>query len=596
MQNIFNAHYLNSLNPDFFDNIQKIGNLYSQILTELIQKNSNFQQNNQKIAELQINYISNQLNKITNSIVTSPELIADKITTYNNNVMNLINYSIMNYTGFKQDPLYTSKDRRFKHESWDSHPYYDFLKQYYIMHNEWSEQFIDDLELDNNTKLFAKFLFHQIMDAFAPTNFISTNPEAFEKTIATNGQNIIDGLTNALTDLKNSAGTLNISTADKTSFEIGKNIATTPGKIIYQNDLMQLICYEPKSKTHTTPIFILPPWINKYYILDLTKEKSFVNWLVEQNYQVFLVSWINPDQSHNYITFDDYLKLGVVEPLEYLIKNFKYKSFNAIGYCIGGTLLASAASYFQKKNKNYFNNLTFLTTLLDFSDPGELGMFINNETMPLINAQMDEAGYFAGIDMNSTFSTLRANDMIWSFFVNNYLLGNQPLPFDILYWNADSTNLPAKMHKFYLENTYLNNKLCQADQVSLLDTKIDLSKIDVPNFFLATKDDHIVPWQASFNGAKLLKGKTEFCLAGSGHVAGVVNPPSKKKYYHYIGNSKLEQTDSWLENAKKHDGSWWEHWHKWNKQLAGELIKAVDYKNLQAIELAPGSYVKKKLI
>lgn len=414
------------------------------------------------------------------------------------------------------------------------------------------------------------------------------------ETLKTGGQNLVQGLENFLADIKNSEGILSINTTDKNAFILGKNIAATKGKIVLQNKLMQLICYEPKDSSYSTPLLIIPPFINKYYILDLSSHNSMAAFLVENNFQVYMVSWINPDQLLADVNFEDYLKLGFLEPCEYLL-SLGYKNINSMGYCIGGTLLAAASSYLKAKNLHYINSISLITTILDFKNPGEVGIFINEPAISILEQEMNLKGYFDGRYLSNSFSLLRANDLVWSFFVNNYLLGKTPMPFDLLYWNSDPTNLPANMHSYYLRNMYLNNLLKEPNKLTLLGTPTDLSLIDCNTFFLAAHDDHIAPWRSVYDGLKLLKGNKTFCLTSSGHVAGVINPPLHSKYNYKTNEDLTLTSESWIMKSKEQQGSWWIYWLTWLQNNSGTLQKSQDYNNLRAIEEAPGSYVKKRI-
>lgn len=471
---------------------------------------------------------------------------------------------------------------------WEDNAYFDFVKQYYLLSAEWLKKNIDQYELSDDLKQHLDFLTRHFIDAFSPSNFAFCNPKVLRETLESGGQNLVQGLENFLRDIKNSGNILNIRTTDKSAFKLGENIATTKGKVIFQNDLMQLICYEPKAKVHKIPILIIPPCINKYYILDLSSHNSLISFLVENNFQVFLISWVNPDSSLAGKGFDDYLQDGILAPIEY-IRKLGFKKIDFAGYCMGGTFLA----YLKVKKLDYANSATFFTTLLDYTSPGELGVFFNENTMKYIKEDMDLKGYFDGKYLSNTFSLLRANDLIWTFFVNNYLLGKNPMPFDLLYWNADSTNLPARMYQEYLQNTYYNNLLKEPNTLEILGTKIDLGKVDCNSFFVAAKEDHIAPWRSIYDGMKLINGDKVFCLTDSGHVAGVVNPPKTTKYNYRLNEDLSLNNKEWLLKATEYKGSWWECWLDWLIKKNTELVKSLNYKNLIAIEEAPGSYVKK---
>jgi polyhydroxyalkanoate synthase len=454
----------------------------------------------------------------------------------------------------------------------------------------WTKNTVKQYELDSDSKRFLEFTSNQFIDALSPSNFVFSNPEVIRESLDTGMSNITKGMENFLMDLKKSDGLINISTTDKSYFKVGKNLATTKGKVIFQNDLIQLICYKPKKMTHAIPIFIIPPWINKYYIMDLSEKNSLIKWLVDNNFQVFLVSWVNPTKDLSHKDFEHYLQEGVIEPLEY-IKTLGFHKVNTVGYCIGGTLLAIAISYYKSNNNTIINSASFFTTLLDFSNPGELGALINKSTIDYIENKVSEVGYLDKNYLTNSFSLIRANDLVWSYFVNNYLLGKSPAAFDILYWNSDSTNLPAKMYIYYLKNMYIDNLLKIPNNIQMLGTKINLADIDIPTFSLAAKADHIALWQSVYDGIKLFKGNKTFCLTEAGHVTGVINPATSYKYQHMISTNIVENPNEWLESVKIQKDSWWNSWNKWLCNNSKELTKSINYNSINMIENAPGSYV-----
>jgi polyhydroxyalkanoate synthase len=385
--------------------------------------------------------------------------------------------------------------------------------------------------------------------------------------------------------------------SDLKAFKLGQNIATTPGKVIFQNDLMQLLQYQPSTEqVHLKPLLVVPPWINKYYILDLSPANSFIKWAVDQGHTVFLISWVNPDERLAHKIFDDYLLEGPLTALDVIEKITGQREVNAVGYCLGGTLLAITVAYLAAKKDDRILSGTYFTTMLDFSEPGELGIFLDEEQISLLEEKMKEKGYLDGSSMATTFNMLRANDLIWSFYVNNYLLGNEATAFDLLYWNSDSTRMPAKMHSFYLRNMYQQNLLIQPNGISLNGQGIDLSLINTPGYFVSTQEDHIAPWKSTYKGIHLLSSPVKFILGGSGHIAGIINPPVKNKYFYYTNNKAktTKNPDSWLSGAKTMQGSWWNDWAKWISGYAGEKIPArIPGTGLYpALEDAPGSYVK----
>lgn len=502
------------------------------------------------------------------------------------------------FLGKEIEPLYKSegKDTRFKDEAWQNNPVFDFIKQSYFLNSNWIQDVVSEIKhTDSKDKQKLDFYTKLLIDAMSPTNFMLTNPEVIKETLATNGQNLLKGAENLIRDLKKSKNGLQITTADSKSFAVGENLAITAGKVIYQNDLMQLIQYTPTTnKVCKTPLLVIPAWINKYYILDLQDKNSFVKWLIEQEFTVFMISWNNPDENHHNKSFADYMVEGPLAAIEEIKKICKVDSVNTMGYCLGGTLLACTIAYLKGKTKNIpIKSATFLTSLVDFSEAGDLSVFIDDAQLSALEKRMSEKGYLDGHEMAQTFNMIRANDMIWSFYINNYLMGKDPFPFDILYWNSDSTRLPAKMHSFYLRNMYEKNLLVKPGEIKLLDTPIDLHNIDVPVYILSTKEDHITPWEATYKGTSIYSGKTRFVLSGSGHVAGVVNHPSRQKY-NYWTNDKIENTaKKWLTGAHDNPGSWWGDWVKWATPLSNEKVPArIPAKTL---ENAPGSYVKKRL-
>jgi polyhydroxyalkanoate synthase len=441
-----------------------------------------------------------------------------------------------------------------------------------------------------------RFFTRQFINATSPTNFASINPEIISKTVENNGINLLTGFKNFIDDLQQGKGLLDIKITDPDGFKLGENIACTPGKVVYQNDLMQLIQYTATTeKVYELPLLIIPPWINKYYILDLQPENSFVKWIVDQGYTVFIISWANVTSEHREKQFADYMREGPLAALKIIKKISKANNVNVLGYCIGGTLLACMLSYLAKKTNSYVKSATFLTTLLDFSEPGDLGLFTNKSHIEIIEKLMLPKGYLDGHVMAAIFNTLRANDLIWSSFINNYLKGQNPKPFDLLYWNADPTNIPEHVHRFYLKNMYLHNNLIKPGEIKLANTPIDLSDITLPSYFLAAQDDHIVPWTSSYMGKKYFSGSTKFVLTGSGHVAGVINPPNRNKYHYWTNNTITDVPEKYLEKATYHEGSWWNDWIKWIKKYSGKKCSVGDLNLIKSIEDAPGSYVKVRL-
>ena len=488
-------------------------------------------------------------------------------------------------------------DYRFRDEAWADNQVFDFIKQSYLLTSRWMQSTVSGVEgMDKKTADKVDFYTRQFTDALSPSNFVLTNPEVLRTTLESGGENLVKGLENLISDLENSDGQLRIKMTDPDAFQVGGNVATTPGKVVYRNALMELLQFDPTTdEAVKTPLLIVPPWINKYYILDLREKNSFIKWATDQGHTVFVISWVNPDSELAAKTFDDYMLEGPVEALEAIEKATGEKQVNVIGYCIGGTLLACTLAYLTAKKKiDRVNSATFFTTMVDFTEAGELGIFIDDSQLTSLEEKMEERGYLEGSEMATTFNMLRANDLIWSFVINNYLMGKDPFPFDLLYWNSDSTRMPAAMHSFYLRKMYLENKLIEPGGLELDGVKIDLRKIAVPTYIISTREDHIAPWKSTYSATQLYKGPIRFVLAGSGHIAGVVNPPSKPKYGYWTNDDLSGTPDQWLEGAEEHAGSWWPNWDAWAKERAGgETVparKPGDGK-LKPLCDAPGEYV-----
>ncbi len=492
-----------------------------------------------------------------------------------------------------------SGDRRFKDAAWKDSEVFDFIKQSYLLSARYVQDVVTHVDgLDDKTAKKVDFYARQFMDAMSPSNFLMTNPEVLRKTAETGGENLIKGLNNLLTDLEQGKGQLRIKMTDMDAFKLGENIGVTPGKIVYQNELMQLVQYNPTTENVLKrPLLIGPPWINKFYILDLRPRNSFVKWATSQGHTVFVISWVNPDEKLSEKSFEDYMKQGYLAALDAIEQATGEREVNAIGYCLGGTLLASTLAYMAAHGDDRIKTATFFVTMMDFQEAGELGVFIDEEQLSALEDKMNKRGYLEGSEMATTFNMLRANDLIWSFVVNNYLMGNDPFPFDLLYWNADSTRMPAKMHSFYLRKMYQENLLSQPGGIELAGTPIDLGEVKTPAYFLSTREDHIAPWKSTYRGTQLLGGTKRFVLAASGHIAGVVNSPDGGKYNHWINLELPPDPDAWFAGATEHTGSWWPDWHAWIQAHGDAQVAARtpgDGK-LPVIEDAPGSYVKVRL-
>ncbi len=489
-------------------------------------------------------------------------------------------------------------DKRFNDPAWKDEVVFDYLKQSYLLTARWLQGTIKEVEgVDEKTARKVDFYTRQFIDAVSPSNFAMTNPQVVKATVESKGENLLKGLQNLLGDLERGKGNLLIRQTDMDAFKVGGNVATTPGKVVYQNDIMQLIQYAPSTEeVYEVPLLIVPPWINKFYILDLKPENSFIKWATEQGYTVFVVSWVNPDERLSKMVFEDYMNQGPLAALDAIEKATGQRKASAIGYCIGGTLMAATLAYMAARNDDRIVACTFFTAQVDFSEPGELGVFIDEDQLASVEEMMSKKGYLEGSEMATTFNMLRANDLIWSFVVNNYLMGKDPFPFDLLFWNADATRMPAAMHSYYLRNMYQKNLLSQPGGIVLDNVPIDLRNIRIPVYIQAGKEDHIAPVRSVYKATQLFSGPVRFMLAGSGHIAGVVNPPRNKKYQHWLNETDKNPPTlaEWQAGAKEFPGSWWHDWDKWLSTLSGPKVPArvPGAAGLPAIEDAPGSYVK----
>ncbi len=492
-------------------------------------------------------------------------------------------------------------DKRFADPAWKDEALFDYIKQSYLLTARWLQGTVKDVDgVGDKEKRKIDFYTRQFVDAMSPSNFVLTNPQVLRATMESGGENLVKGLQNLLTDLERGNGRLAIRQTDMNAFEVGRNVATAPGKVVFQNELIQLLQYAPTTETvYQVPLLIVPPWINKFYILDLKPENSFIRWAVAQGYTVFVISWVNPDERLAKKNFEDYMLQGPLAALDAIEQATGERRVSAIGYCIGGTLMASTLAWLAAKNDNRIANCTFFTAQVEFSDAGELEVFVEEETLTRLEESMNQRGYLDGGEMATTFNMLRANDLIWSFVVSNYLLGKDPFPFDLLFWNSDATRMPATMHSYYLRNMYQKNLLAQPGGITLAGVPIDLRKITVPVYLQAGKEDHIAPARSVYKMSQIFKGPARFMLAGSGHIAGVVNPPAAKKYQHWLNETQSNPPTlaEWQAGATEFPGSWWHDWDKWLSAQSGPRIPARvpgDGK-LTPIEDAPGSYVKMRI-
>jgi len=504
--------------------------------------------------------------------------------------------------GSKTEPVVKEErgDKRFNDSEWAENPVYNYLKQSYLLNSTMMQEMVDTLHFDDpKAEEQIKFYTRQYINSVSPTNHVLTNPEVCRDILDSNGENLIKGLQNFMQDLEQSpAEALKISQTDNDAFTLGENLAYTPGDIIYQNDLMQLIQYKATTKkVNEVPLLLIPPFINKYYVLDMDEQKSLVKWAVGEGHTVFVISWINPDASLSHKGFNDYVKEGPIAALDVIEDVTGSAKVNVTGYCIGGTLLATTQAYLLAKGDTRINSLTFLTTLIDFKEPGEIGVYLSEKMMPFLKKNIKEKGILDGRVLGLAFSMLRENSLFWSYFVNNYLKGKDPAPFDILYWNSDSSNLPAETFDFYMTHTYQENNLIKEGVVKIDGVAINLREINTPSYFLATIADHIVLWQASYQGTKALSGPNRFVLAGSGHLAGVINSVEHGKYPHWVNDELPDSAEQWFEGATKKEGSWWTDWQNWILPQSGKKVNARKQgsKNYSSIEAAPGSYVLKRI-
>jgi poly[(R)-3-hydroxyalkanoate] polymerase subunit PhaC len=541
------------------------------------------------------------LSRVAEYWLSDPKRAAELQASLGTTYLDLSTNAAKRLLGAATVPIVTPdpKDRRFAGPEWSSNQFFDFVKQAYLLTAQWADRLVKDAnDLDPRTRQKADFYIRQIVNAISPSNFVPTNPELLHETIGCNGENLIRGMRMLAEDIAAGGGDLKIRQTDIAAFEVGRNIAVTPGKVIFQNELMQLIQYAPSTpKVLARPMLIVPPWINKFYILDLGPEKSFIKWCVDQGLTVFCISWVNPDARLAGKGFADYMREGPLAALDAIEQATGQREVHAAGYCIGGTLLAITLAYLAAQRERRISSATLFTSQVDFTYAGELKVFIDPEQMVSLERRMAERGYMDGRQMASAFNLLRSNDLIWPYVINNYLKGQMPAPFDLLHWNSDSTHLPAANHSFYLRTCYLENKLSKGEMI-IANTRIDLGKVQIPVYSLATREDHIAPARSVLLGSKFFGGPVRFVLAGSGHLAGVINPPSKNKYQYWTGARPTDDDlDAWLAEAEEHPGSWWPDWLDWLRQpdSAGVPARRPGDGELTIIEDAPGAYVKMRV-
>lgn len=542
-------------------------------------------------------HVAPALNEVMTRLAAQPDRLmraqADLFSRY----MDLWQSAARRVAGETVEPVVSPApgDKRFNDPDWASNPMFDMMKQSYLLSSNWLNSLVAEVDgVDPATKRRVEFFTKMLTDAFSPSNFLMSNPAALREAVQTQGQSIVRGIENFAADLERGGGQLAISQTDLAKFKVGENVATAPGKVVYQNDILQLLQFDPTTETVCEiPLLIFPPWINKFYILDLRPENSMIRWLTGQGFTVFVASWVNPDRKLADKTFEDYMIEGVYDATQQVMTQCGVDRVNTVGYCIGGTLLSVALAHMAARGDKRINSATFFAAQQDFAEAGDLLLFTNEEWLRSIEQQMDQAGGFLpSQSMADTFNALRGNDLIWSFFVSNYLMGKEPRPFDLLFWNADQTRMPKALHLFYLRNFYKDNALAKGE-LTLGGERLDLSKVKIPIFVQSSKEDHIAPYRSVFRGAKLFGGPVTFMMAGSGHIAGVINPPGANKYQHWINDQKCESVEAWQAGAKEFPGSWWPYWGEWLKARSGGQVPARDPAKgkLKPLEDAPGSFV-----
>jgi polyhydroxyalkanoate synthase len=538
------------------------------------------------------------LGQVAEYWLTDPQRAVELQTRLGRTYLDLWASAAKRLTGEQTAPVAepAANDKRFSDPEWSSNQFYDFLKQAYLLGTQWANRLVSDAaELDPHTRQKAEFYVRQITNALSPSNFVLTNPELLRETLTSNADNLVRGMRMLAEDIETGGGDLKIRQSDSSMFAVGRNLATTPGKVIFQNELMQLIQYAPSTAAALKrPLLIVPPWINKFYVLDLTAEKSFIKWCVDQGLTVFCISWVNPDAGLAQKSFEDYVRQGPLAALDAIKQATGEKEVHTVGYCVGGTLLAVTLAALAAWGDKRIVSATLFAAQVDFTHAGDLKVFVDEEQVAAIERRMAERGFLEGKSMATVFNILRSNDLLWPYVINNYLKGKAPFPFDLLYWNSDATRLPAANHSFYLRNCYLDNKLAKGE-VMIANTPIDLKAIKIPIYNLATREDHIAPAKSVLLGSTLFGGKVKYVLAGSGHIAGVVNPPGKKKYQYWTGPLRRDaDVEAWLAKATEHPGSWWPDWLAWLKRQdpTEAPARVPGAGKLKPIEDAPGSYVK----
>jgi polyhydroxyalkanoate synthase subunit PhaC len=537
--------------------------------------------------------VSNTLSSISQAHLQNPQKLMEAQQRLWAQYGNIWNNAWAKTLGHTPEPVVqpAKTDKRFKDHDWVENSIFDALKQAYLATSAWAKEMVRDADgVDAHTRQKANFYVDGILNMFSPSNFPVTNPEVLRATLASSGENLLQGIARLQKDWDTPDGRLRISQVDSSSFKLGETIATTPGKVVFRNELFELIQYSPQvARTHEVPLLIIPPWINKYYILDLNPKKSFIKYCVENGLTVFVVSWANAAEESGRKSFSDYMREGMITAVDRVQQATGTEKVNTVGFCIGGSLVASTLGYMAAKNDTRINAATFFTTQVDFKDAGDLLVYVDEEQVKWIEERMQDKGYLPGARMADAFNLLRSNDLIWSYVVNNYLLGKEPMAFDLLHWNSDSTRMPAGVHSFYLRECYLDNKLSQGKMV-LDNVRIDLSKVKVPIYNLACRDDHIAPLNSVFKVGNYFGGETTLVISGSGHIAGVINPPAANKYQYWTNSESAASVDEWMKTADAHTGSWWPHWLEWITAKSGDKVTAPVPINVLCD--APGDYVR----
>lgn len=574
-------------------NFSKIIEQSQRVLQEYLKR----QERNDQIPLIDPTIIGKSFQEFFDQLLKNPEKLIEAQVNFWKNTLDLWQSASKRMLGHKVQPIITPPpgDKRFADAQWAENAVFDFIKQSYLLAADSVQGLAHKVEgLDDKTARRVQFYTRQFVDAMAPTNFVHTNPTVLKATLDSSGDNLVKGLQNLLGDLERGRGQLQIKMTDLKAFKPGENIAVTPGKVIFQNELLQLIQYDPSTPTvYQRPFLFVSPWINKYYIMDMRPKNSMVKWMVDQGFTVFMTSWINPDERLAHKKFEDYM-LSIVAGMDAIEQATGEREINAAGYCLGGTILLITMAYLAAQKDQRVQSAICFACMTDFSEPGELEVFIDEELITLLEKQMGERGYLDGSQMAGVFSMLRANDLIWYFVVNNYLLGKDPYPFDLLYWNSDSTRMPRDMHSFYVRNMYQKNLLRESGGITLAGVPIDLGKIKAPICFLSAYEDHIAPWKSTYAGTQLVGGPVKFVLSGSGHIAGVINPASSDKYGFWLNSKVPPNPDDWFKDAVQQEGSWWPDWLTWLQPYAGPQVPAriPGDGQLEPIEDAPGSYVK----